>query len=53
MLKHLVKKNEIFCSEQLKIIGNFTTFNTIAQSKNSTQYKQHIFLTHYVEIEII
>ena len=43
----------MFCSEELEITCNFTTFNTIAQSKNSRQWKQHIFLTHHVEVEYI
>ena len=33
----LSTKMKMFCSEQLEITCNFTTFNTIAQNKNTTQ----------------
>ena len=52
MLKQLTKM-KIFCSEQLKITCNLTTFTMIPQNKNCGQQRQHIFLTHDVEIEII
>ena len=57
MLKYFVNQNEnvffFFFLEQLKTTCNFTTLNTIAQNKNSKEYRQYIFLAHHVEIEII
>ena len=40
----LSTKLKIFCSEQLEITSNFTTFNTIAQNKNCGQLDNTYFL---------